>query len=165
MYNYFSLILGLKFDSTIFVKYFKIIEMKRIITLCILLVANSIVFAQNSGAFIVTTPDTVNIGEIALNELTEQNGKVEIVVLNKGNAPLILNIAEGCCGTNIKEWPKAPILPGKSAIIKVEFRIEPRPQVVSRTVTIKSNASNAKVLKVPITGVIIESKAANEITL
>jgi len=121
--------------------------------------------AQNSGAFIVTTPDTVNIGEITLNDLSESNGKVEISVLNKGNAPLILNIVEGCCGTNIKEWPKAPILPGKSAIIKVEFRIEPRPQMVSRTVTIKSNASNAKVLKVPIIGAIIEAKAKNEITL
>ncbi len=139
--------------------------MRVVLLLVLLVAATEVLDAQNSGAFIVTTPDTVNIGEIALNELTEQNGKVEIVVLNKGNAPLILNIVEGCCGTNVKEWPKAPILPGKSAIIKVEFRIEPRPQVVSRTVTIKSNASNAKVLKVPITGVIIESKATNEIQL
>lgn len=140
--------------------------MKRTITLLILIVAfKSIAFAQNSGAFITTAPDTVNIGEIAYTELNENHGKVEIKVINKGNAPLILNNVEGCCGTNIKEWPKAPILPNKSGLIKVEFRIEPRPQVVSRTVTIKSNASNAKVLKVPIQGVIIEPKAKNEITL
>jgi len=140
--------------------------MKRTITLIILIVAfKSIAFTQNSGAFITTSPDTVNIGEIAYTELNENHGKVEIKVLNQGNAPLILNEVAGCCGTNIKEWPKAPILPGKSGLIKVEFRIEPRPQVVSRTVTIKSNASNAKVLKVPIQGVIIEPRAKNEITL
>lgn len=140
--------------------------MKRTITLIILIVAvKCIAFAQNSGAIIVTSPDTVNIGEIAYTELNENHGKVEVKVINNGNVPLILNSVEGCCGTNIKEWPKAPILPGKSALIKVEFRIEPRPQVVSRTVTIKSNASNAKVLKVPIQGVIIEPKAKNEITL
>lgn len=140
--------------------------MKRFITFCIILVAfKSIVFAQNNGAFIVTNPDTVNIGEIAYTEINENHGKVEIKVINKGNAPLVINAVEGCCGTNIKEWPKAPILPTKSAIIKVEFRIEPRPQVISRTITIKSNASNAKVLKVPILGVIIEAKSKNEITL
>ncbi len=140
--------------------------MKRIITLYILIVAfKSVVFAQNSGAYIVTSPDTVNIGEIAYTELNDDHGKVEIKVTNKGNAPLVINTVEGCCGTNIKEWPKAPILPSKSALIKVEFRIEPRPQVISRTVTIKSNASNAKVQKVHITGVIIEAKAKNEISL
>lgn len=139
--------------------------MKYFIFLVLSLAATEVLDAQNSGAFIVTTPDTVNIGEIAYTELNENSGKLEIKVINNGNAPLILNTVEGCCGTNIKEWPKAPILPSKSAIIKVEFRIEPRPQVINRTVTIKSNASNAKVLKVLINGVVIEPSAKNEIKL
>jgi len=130
-----------------------------------LIIINSNLFAQNRGALITTKPDTVKLGEIKLNELTDENGKIQIVVLNTGTQPLILNEVTGCCGTNIKEWTKAPILPNKSGIIKVEFRIEPRPQMISRTVTIKSNASNANVLKVHIHGIVIASKAKNEIEL
>lgn len=122
--------------------------------------------AQNTnGAFIVANPDTVQLGEIGLNDLSIDNGKVGITIVNTGNQPLILNEVSGCCGTNIKEWPKAPILPGKTALIKVEFRIEPRPQVISRSVTIKSNAVNSKLIKVPIEGVVIEEKKSNEIKL
>lgn len=123
------------------------------------------VSAQNKGAFITAKPDTIKMGEIGLNDLSDENGKIQISVINTGNQPLILNEVTGCCGTNVKEWPKAPILPGKSGLIKVEFRIEPRPQVISRTVTIKSNATNAKIIKIPIEGVVIESTAKNEIKL
>jgi len=130
-----------------------------------LIIINSALFAQNKGVIITIKPDTLKLGEIKLNDLTDENGKVQIVVMNIGTQPLILNEVTGCCGTNIKEWPKAPILPNKSGIIKVEFRIEPRPQMISRTVTIKSNASNSKVVKVPIEGMVIASKAKNEIEL
>jgi len=130
-----------------------------------LIIINNALVAQNKGVIISTKPDTVKLGEININNLSDENGKVQIIVLNTGNQPLILNEVTGCCGTNIKEWPKAPILPGKSGVIKVEFRIEPRPQIISRTVTIKSNASNFKVLKVPIEGLVIEDKKANEIKL
>lgn len=140
--------------------------MRRILfSLALITASTLLVSAQNSGSFISTKPDTVKLGEIGLNDLSDENGKVQIMVVNTGNQPLILNEVTGCCGTNIKEWPKAPILPNKSGLIKVEFRIEPRPQVISRTVTIKSNATNSKILKVPIEGVIIESKAKNEIKL
>ncbi|MHC1704289.1 MAG: DUF1573 domain-containing protein [Tenuifilaceae bacterium] len=141
--------------------------MKRIFTLIFLLLIITIsVSAQNKqGAFIVTKPDTVNIGEISLDDLSPAHGKVQITILNSGNQPLIVNEASGCCGTDVKEWPKAPILPGNTGIVKVEFRIEPRPQVISRTITVKSNAANQKIIKVPITGIIIVPKAKNEITL
>jgi hypothetical protein len=140
--------------------------MKRILfSLVILVVATFSASGQNKGAFITTKPDTVKLGEITLNDLSNENGKVQISVVNTGNQPLILNEVTGCCGTNIMEWPKAPILPSKTGLIKVEFRIEPRPQVISRTVTIKSNATNFKIIKVPITGVIVESTSKNEIKL
>jgi len=158
----------LKFYGTIFVIILlKIENMKRLFFLFALLVATTLSLSaqNNSGAFITTNPDTVRLGEISLNELSDDNGKVNITVVNNGNLPLILNEVSGCCGTNVKEWPKAPILPNKTGLIKVEFRIEPRPQVISRTVTIKSNASNSKVLKIHIEGIIIESKAKNEISL
>jgi hypothetical protein len=140
--------------------------MNRILFALILIITTTFsISAQNNGAFITTKPDTVQLGEIGLNDLSDDNGKIQISVINTGNIPLILNEVSGCCGTNIKEWPKAPILPGKSGLIKVEFRIEPRPQVISRTVTIKSNAANLKVIKVPIEGIVLESTSKNEIKL
>jgi len=140
--------------------------MNRISLLLFFLVASTVsVSAQNKGAFITAKPDTVRLGEISLNDLSNESGRVQIALVNTGNLPLILNEVTGCCGTDIKEWTKAPILPGKSGLIKVEFRIEPRPQVISRTVTIKSNATNSKVIKVPIEGVVIEERKPNEIKL
>jgi len=121
--------------------------------------------AQSNEPILKVLPDTVRMGEIQLSDLSEESGKVQIEVYNEGKRPLILNEVTGCCGTNIKEKPNAPILPGKKGTIKVEFRIEPRPQVISRTVTIKSNASNLKVVKVPIVGLVIQDKQANEIVL
>lgn len=139
--------------------------MKKIFVTGIFLLFTLFVFSQNSGALLALKPDTVKLGEIALNELDQSNGKVQIVVFNEGNKPLILNEVSGCCGTNIMEWPKAPILPGKSGIIKVEFRIEPKPQLISRTVTIKSNSSKQTVVKVPIVGLVYQPKSKDEITL
>lgn len=116
------------------------------------------------GAFIVVA-DSVNLGNILLDNLSDENGKVQVRVTNSGNKPLILKNVTGCCGTNIREWPRTPILPGKIGVIRVEFRIEPRPQRISRTVTIESNAVNGKAFKVAVVGVVIQKRDSNEIAL
>ena len=120
--------------------------------------------AKMDGPLISVT-DTISLGEIFVNDLTDEHGRIQVKVSNKGNRPLILKNVTGCCGTNVKSWPKAPILPGKDALIYVEFRTEPRPQKISRTITVESNATNNKVVKVAITGVVIEKRGFNEISL
>ncbi|HPV57763.1 MAG TPA: DUF1573 domain-containing protein, partial [Tenuifilaceae bacterium] len=119
---------------------------------------------KNDGP-IISVSDTISLGEIFVNDLTDEHGRIQVKVSNKGNRPLILKNVSGCCGTNIKSWPKAPILPGKDAQIYVEFRTEPRPQKISRTITVESNANNNKMVKVAITGVVIEKRGSNEISL
>lgn len=114
---------------------------------------------------IILVSDTISLGEIFVNDLSDEHGKINVKITNIGNKPLILKNVTGCCGTNVKSWPKAPILPGKDAMILVEFRTEPRPQKISRTITVESNASNNKVVKVAITGVVIEKRGTNEISL
>ena len=116
---------------------------------------------KNDGP-LISVPDTISLGEIFVNELNDEHGKIQVKVSNIGNTPLILKNVTGCCGTNIKSWPKAPILPGKDALIYVEFRTEPRPQRINRTITIESNAVNNKVVKVSIAGVVIEKRSSNE---
>lgn len=142
--------------------------MSKVKLLIILMVIPALTFAQQTAKMngpVISVADTLSLGEINLDELTDENGKVQIKVKNEGTSPLILRNVTGCCGTNIKEWPKAPILPGKDGIIKIEFRTEPRAQVISRTVTIESNAVNRKIVKVAITGVVLVKQKSNEITL
>lgn len=119
--------------------------------------------AKVKGAIIRLDPTEVKLGDIPLDKLSDDNGKVNIKVVNDGTTPLILNKVEGCCGTTIKEYTKAPILPGKEGLIKVEFRIEPKPQSISRVVTVHSNATNAKELKCPITGSVVIPKQPGRI--
>lgn len=68
---------------------------------------------------------------------------------NTGNAPLIIAKAEGSCGCTVPTWPKEPIAPGKSAIIKVKYNTK-KVGVINKSVKITSNAVNAptKVLRI-----------------
>lgn len=115
------------------------------------------------GAAIRLDPAEVMLGEIPLDKLSDEHGKVSIKVVNEGTSPLILNKVEGCCGTEVQEYTKSPILPGKEGVIKVRFRIEPKTQSISRTVTVHSNAVNAKELKCPIVGSVVLPKRPGRI--
>lgn len=109
--------------------------------------------------------DTLLLGELYLDELCEDHGKITLNIQNTSSKPLIIRNVTSCCGTNIKSWPKAPVLPGKSSELKVEFRIEPKPQKISRTVTIESNAVGLPLLKLHIVGIVMQRRAANELVL
>lgn len=119
----------------------------------------------HGGPIIVALPDTLNLGEIYLDELSNEIGKVQLKIRNDGNSPLILNKVSGCCGTNIKQWTKAPILPDKEGTIDVEFHPDYKPQTINRKVTVESNATNDKKKVIHIVGIITERKSANEIEL
>lgn len=110
------------------------------------------------GARIRVEPETIEMGEIEFSKLSDDMGKVKFTVHNDGTTPLILNKVTGCCGTNIKGFPKAPILPGKSGEILVQFRIEPKLQTISRTVTIQSNDRSNPEVKHHIKGAVIKDK-------
>jgi len=125
------------------------------------------VYSVNNGKgdVIKVSADTLNLGEICLDDLSSEHGIVLIKLTNSGKQPLLIRNVTGCCGTNIKSWPKAPVLPGKQSEIRVEFRIEPKPQRISRTVTIESNAQGKPVAKLHIVGVVIQRRQPNELVL
>ena len=83
---------------------------------------------------------------------------MKIAVWNDGTAPLILQNVSGCCGTDIKDYTRAPILPGKEGEIQVYFRVEPKLHAISRTVTILSNDPKNKEVLVPIKGTVVKNK-------
>jgi hypothetical protein len=61
---------------------------------------------------------------------------------NVGKAPLIIQNASASCGCTTPEWPKEPILPGKTGKIKVRYNTQGRGnQPFDKSVYISSNAS------------------------
>lgn len=82
------------------------------------------------------------------------NGVREFKVKNVGKSPLTITNVQGQCGCTTatidgkQGWPQEPILPGKSASIKVKYDTK-RPGPFEKNVTITSNAKlNSVVVKI-----------------
>ena len=79
------------------------------------------------------------------------DASTEFKFTNTGNEPLIISNAKGSCGCTVPNWPKEPIKPGESNVVKVKYdskRVGP----INKSVTITSNASNAPTKVIRIKG-------------
>lgn len=85
------------------------------------------------------------------------NGSCEFEVTNNGSEPLIISKAKGSCGCTVPEWPKEPIMPGKSAVMTVRYDTK-RVGPINKSVTITSNATNASTKVVRIKGKVLASE-------
>jgi hypothetical protein len=82
------------------------------------------------------------------------DGTCEFKFKNTGVEPLILSNVTSSCGCTVPEWPREPILKGKSNVIKVKYdtnRVGP----INKTITVQSNSSNGPI-KLQIIGTIVE---------
>jgi len=82
------------------------------------------------------------------------DGMCEFKFKNTGIEPLILSNVTSSCGCTVPEWPREPILKGKSNTIKVKYdtnRVGP----INKTVTVMSNATNGSV-QLRIIGTVVE---------
>ena len=76
------------------------------------------------------------------------DGNREFKFTNVGKEPLIISNAVGSCGCTTPQWPKEPIKPGASGVIKVHYATD-RVGQFEKTVTLTSNADTpSKVLKI-----------------
>ncbi|MBO7082623.1 MAG: DUF1573 domain-containing protein [Bacteroidales bacterium] len=81
-------------------------------------------------------------GEVPYNG----NGECEFRFTNTGNEPLILQKPKSSCGCTVPTWPKEPILPGESEVIKVTYKTT-KVGAINKTITVTSNAKvNASVV-------------------
>lgn len=105
--------------------------------------------APNGPKFEFTASNNqIQLDTMYLNTMNDEV-KLEIEFKNTGNAPLIVNKVDGCCGTRITEWTQKPLRPGEKGIIKVQFRVEPRPHKISRTIKATTNdPGGIKMLKI-----------------
>jgi hypothetical protein len=93
--------------------------------------------AQGKTPQLAFVKEFEDLGSLNVQDL--QLFKFEIEFVNKGDAPLLVSQVRGCCGTRITEWTTEPVMPGKKGLIKIEFRLNPHPQTISRTLTVLSN--------------------------
>jgi hypothetical protein len=100
---------------------------------------------------------TINFDQTSyvFGRIKEEAGKVEHVftITNKGDKPLILQSVTASCGCTTPEWPRDPILPGKTAGIKVVFDPTNRGGNFDKRITVVSNATNGNA-ELKISGVI-----------
>jgi hypothetical protein len=86
------------------------------------------------------------------------NGISEFKFKNTGTEPLIISNARGSCGCTVPDWPRNPIPPGGSGVIKVSYDTK-RPGPINKQVTITSNAGNDPNKVIRIAGNVEPEKA------
>lgn len=124
----------------------------RIISSIIVLALTApILWGQNNAPLISFTEKEYNFGTIK-----EDNGVLshDFQFKNEGKTPLIINEVKASCGCTVPEWPREPILPGKTGSIKVTFDPKKLSGSFSKTIQVLSNASTPQVV-ISINGVVI----------
>lgn len=106
----------------------------------ILFFAASVVFASAVAAAFKWVETEHNFGQITQGKPVT----AEFKFTNKGEAPLVINKAYGSCGCTGVEYPKEPIMPGASGIIKATFNAA-NVGTFNKTVTVESNAESGLV--------------------
>jgi hypothetical protein len=76
--------------------------------------------------------------------------ETEFKFTNTGKEPLVISNAQASCGCTIPSYPKEPIMPGKTGVIKVKYDSN-RVGTFTKEVTITSNARNNSI-KITIKG-------------
>lgn len=85
--------------------------------------------------------DAIDYGTIK----QDADGNRTFTFTNDGKEPIVISEAHGSCGCTVPTYPKEPIMPGKTAEIKVHYdthRVGP----FSKSVTVNSNAKNSPVV-------------------
>lgn len=130
--------------------------MKNTIILCALFLVGmaSATYAQEvaQGPAISMNKEVHDYGKIKKGA----DGVVEFTITNTGNAPLIISNAKGSCSCTVPSYPKEPIAPGKSAVMKVKYNTS-RVGAINKSVTITSNATNEPTKVIRIKGLVEES--------
>lgn len=92
---------------------------------------------------------TIDYGEIDRNA----DGVREFAFTNTGDAPLLISSARGSCGCTVPSFPREPIAPGSSNVIKVKYDTN-RVGAFTKYVTLTTNALENPTVRLTIRGVV-----------
>lgn len=85
--------------------------------------------------------ESVNLGEITQGKPVT----IEFEFTNSSDAPVIVTNAQASCGCTVADYPKEPILPGKSAKITATYNAAAK-GVFTKNVTVYIQNEDPKVL-------------------
>lgn len=126
--------------------------MKKFISILSLVLTISIAFAQKADDLIKFKDTAFAFGKVKQSTPVTH----EFSFINKGKKPLIIEDATAECGCTKPEFPKQPIMPGKSGKIKVTYDAK-EAGVFTKKVTVKLvNIPETKILT--ITGEVVAAK-------
>ena len=134
-------------------------KMKKLLSvLCLLFAISYNVMSQqetdsDNGPQISFEKISHDFGKIPYNG----NGTYEFRFKNIGNEPLILSQPKSSCGCTVPEWPKKPILPGETDVIRVTYKNTNRPGNFNKYVTIFSNSKKDADIKLYIRGTVLQA--------
>lgn len=99
--------------------------------------------ANNTAAVVDNTPKTtVNFGKYEHDFGTikqDSKNKYVFTFTNTGKEPLIIESATGSCGCTVPNYPKAPIAPGATGDIEVEYSPGKQENAQQKTVKVVAN--------------------------
>jgi len=111
------------------------------------------VTSNTSGAKIKFESEVVDYGIIP----QDGDGNREFKFTNVGKEPLILTNVNSSCGCLVASWPKEPIAPGKSGMIKAHYDTK-RVGKFQKTLTVQSNDGERPSLVLKIKGEVLAPK-------
>jgi hypothetical protein len=89
-----------------------------------------------------TPKTTITFGEFEHdfgNIKQDSENKKVFTFTNTGTEPLIIEAANGSCGCTVPNYPKAPIPPGGTGEIEVEYKPGKQENAQTKTVTVIAN--------------------------
>lgn len=136
----------------------KINAMKKIILLACILLSN-VALAQVGPKIVFKDKDnTIDYGTVTKDT---DDGLRKFEFTNTGDKPLLITNAKSTCGCTVADYPKSPILPGKTGTIEVRYNMNPGP--IRKTITLETNAVNVELgmVALKIKGEVIVKKEVN----
>lgn len=96
--------------------------------------------------------DTINVAKMSFEEETFNFGEVKEGAIvkhtynftNTGKVPLVISDASSTCGCTVPTWPKAPIAPGETGEISVEFNTQNKHREQKKPIIITANTNPAR---------------------
>jgi len=95
--------------------------------------------AKASAKLEIANP-THDFGTVREGEVVEHSFSFR----NTGSGPLLISAAEASCGCTVPDYPREPVAPGKTGVIKVKFNSAGKPGEQQKIVTVNSNSSTGQ---------------------
>ena len=102
--------------------------------------------------------ESFDFGDISQGEKVEHSFEFK----NTGDADLIISSAVGSCGCTVPSYPKEPIKPGQSEVIKIVFDSNGKNGAQHKRVTIVANTNPNKTMVAIMGNVLVPDEITEE---